>query len=176
MKYPLSLRVLHWLMAILILGLIGVGFYMANLPGDAPDKYALYGPHKALGFIVLLLVVIRIAVRLASKLPRPCPGLHRREVKLAHSVHLVLYAAMLVMALSGFLMSSASPKSAGLDLFGLVTIPSIIEKNAEWATFFHTVHGYAAIVLCAVLALHLIGFIKHQLIEKPRKNLLNRML
>lgn len=176
MKYPLTLRLLHWLMALIILAVIGMGFYMADLPRDAADKFELYPIHKALGFIALLLIFLRIAVRLTTQVPKPPSGFKPWEILLSRAVHFLLYAAMLGMALSGYLMSSLSARSDGLSLFGLVTVPDFLGKSDFWGGIFHQMHGLGAYVIAAAIALHLAGVIKHRFLDAPENDVLQRMI
>jgi cytochrome b561 len=176
MKYPLSLRVLHWLMAAMILGLIAVGFYMAGIPSDAADKYALYPMHKAIGFMVLVLLLVRVPTRLRGKIPSAPEGLEKWEVNLSHVIHILLYVAMFTIAFSGYMMNSTFQYVDGLDLFGLFTVPDITEKSEYWNGVFHTVHSISAWVLSISLALHIAGALKHRFLDAPENDVLKRMV
>ena len=176
MKYSKSLRVVHWVMAALILGLITVGFYMSNIEADAPDKYELYPIHKSFGFIVLMLFFIRIVTRLKSHIPAPPEGLQSWEVRLSHIVHGLLYVSMFSMAFSGFMMNSTYAYVEGLDMFGLFTVPDITEKSEYWNSIFHTVHETAAYVLVGSLVLHLAGVVKHRFMDASGNDVLARMV
>lgn len=174
MKYPLALRTLHWLMAVIILSLIAVGFYMANLPDDASNKYDLYPIHKAFGFIILMLVFIRIPTRLRSKLPEPAQGLAQWEHKLSHAIHILLYLSMLTMAASGYLMSATY--GSNVSMFGLFEVPMIVGENEFWAGITHEVHEITAWVLSGSLVLHIAGVIKHRFMDAPENDVLKRMI
>ncbi len=176
MKYSLSLRVVHWVMAALILGLITVGFYMSNIEADAPDKYELYPIHKSLGFIVLMLFFIRVVTRLKSHIPAPPEGLLNWEVRLSHFVHGLLYVSMISMAFSGYMMNSTYAYVEGLDMFGLFTVPDITEKSEYWNSIFHTVHEYTAYILVGSLVLHLAGVVKHKFMDASENDVLGRMV
>ena len=176
MKYPLSIRVLHWLMAFIVMTLIGVGFYMANLPDDAANKYDLYPLHKAFGFIVLILFLIRFPARLKGPIPEAAEGLKQWEVKLSHLIHIVLYLSMFSMAVSGYFMNSTFPYVQGLDLFGLVTVPDITAKSEYWNDITHTIHSVSAYLLTGSLILHLAGVVKHRFFDERAQDVLKRMV
>ncbi len=176
MKYSISLRVVHWVMAALIFGLLVVGFYMSNIEADAPDKYELYPIHKSLGFIVLMLFFIRVVTRLRSHIPVPPEGLQSWEVRLSHAVHGLLYISMFSMALSGFMMNSTYAYVEGLDMFGLFTVPDITAKSEYWNSIFHTVHETAAYILVGSLVLHLAGVVKHRFMDASENDVLARMV
>ena len=69
-KYNIIQRIFHWLMAFVIISLIGAGFYMTNLGQSDPSKYEIYSMHKTIGTLALVLVTIRVLVRIFSKIPR----------------------------------------------------------------------------------------------------------
>ena len=176
MKYSLALRLLHWAMAALIIGLLAVGFYMADIPEQAANKYDLYPLHKAFGFVVLMLVLVRIGTRLRSTIPAPPSGLQGWEVKLSHAVHLLLYLSMFSIALSGYLMSSFYVHGHGIDLFGLITLPDLTGKSEQWSGFFHSIHTLSAYTLVGSLLLHLAGVVKHRLLDAAENDVLGRMV
>lgn len=175
-KYPPALRVLHWLMGILIIGMLCVGFYMANIPSDAPNKYSLYPWHKSFGLIVMLLVLIRLPVRWRGPLPDQAPGLQVWEHKLSKVVHVLLYAAMLLMTFSGYLMSSFHPQIDGIDMFGWFKVPDVTGKDKALSGAMHELHEIVAVLFCILLVLHIGGVIKHRLLDGPGKDVLPRML
>jgi cytochrome b561 len=163
-------------MAILIIGLVVVGFYMTNLAGDAVDKFDLYPVHKAVGFIVLMLFFIRVPARLTSKIPDPAAGLKQWENRLSHWVHILLYVSMFTMAASGYLMSSTFEFSHGISIFGLFDIPDITDKSEYWNGIFHRIHEIAAYVLSGSVILHVAGAIKHRFLDAPENDVLPRMI
>ena len=174
MKYPLSLRALHWFMALLIIGLLIVGFYMAGIPDDAANKHDLYPLHKSFGFIALLLVMLRIPTRLTAKVPNPLEGLANWEKQLSHFAHILLYLAMFTMAVSGYFMSATFGSS--ISLFGLAEVPMIVSKNEYWNGVFHEIHEYAAWLLAGTVILHIAGVIKHRFVDAPGSDVLPRMM
>lgn len=175
-KYSTALRILHWLTAATIMGLLIIGFYMANIDPDAPDKYELYPLHKSFGMVALLLVLLRLPVRLKSKIPTPAAWLAIWEQKLSQVVHILLYVAMLTMTWSGYLMSSAFKYSNGIEVFGLFIVPDLIPKSEFWTETFHVVHSTGAWSFVILLALHLGGVFKHRVLDGKAKDVLKRMV
>ncbi|MBL4607369.1 MAG: cytochrome b/b6 domain-containing protein [Pseudomonadales bacterium] len=86
-RYPLIIRLLHWVMAMTILTMLCNGLYMANIPDDAADKYDLYPTHKAFGMFVMAMIFIRIPARLMASIPSSHLGLKSWEITLSHIVH-----------------------------------------------------------------------------------------
>ena len=90
MKYPLSIRILHWLIAAIILGLMVLGYSMTPFDVDNPQfSEQLYFWHKSFGILVLILMCMRLVIRMRSTVPDPPAGLPRHEVvasKVAHKL------------------------------------------------------------------------------------------
>ena len=174
-RYRLPAIVLHWLLAVALLGLLGMGWYMTGLP-FSPQRLKLYNWHKWGGVAVLALSVLRLAWRLAYR-PPPLPA----QVSAAmpawqhaahHGVHHLLYLLFLAVPLMGWLYSSAA--GFPIVLFGVLPLPDLIGKNQELAQALKPWHGYLAYTLAALVVLHVAAVVKHQLID--RDGLLRRML
>ncbi|HNB06080.1 MAG TPA: cytochrome b, partial [Thauera aminoaromatica] len=104
--YTATAKLLHWLIALMIFGMLGFGFYMTGLD-LSPTKLELYSWHKWAGVTVFLLVLVRLAWRIGHRppaLPAHMPAIERLA---AHAGHHLLYLLMLAIPLSGWLMSSA---------------------------------------------------------------------
>lgn len=173
--YPKPLRVIHWLSAILIFSLLIIGFLMTNLP-DGPILGVFYPLHKSLGLIALLLLLTRIPLRWRGPIPAFPEEMKTWETTLSHAAHLLLYVAMLGMALSGWIMNSTWADGSGVDMFGLFVIPDITPKSDYWNDICHVVHHYCAWGLVTLLSLHVAGVIKHRFFDKPGSDVLPRMM
>lgn len=160
---------LHWIMALLIIGLLAEGLYMVSLPIGL-EKLKLYGWHKEYGILVLGLVIVRFIWRLINKAPQlSLPWL---ELLAARLVHYSFYAFMFAMPITGWLLTSAS----GLppSFFGLFTLPNLIAPNEEYRQILQTVHQGLGYGLIAVIALHIAAALKHHFINKD--DILRRMI
>lgn len=162
-NYSTVSRVFHWSVALLILGLLGVGFFMEAME-RSPLKFEIYGVHKALGMLVIGLGALRIIWRLGSKAPKSLSTYKNWEKWLSKTIHIVLYILIIAMPLSGWIMSSAG--GYGVSFFGLFEIPSIVEKNPELGKLANQIHGILAYALLGILGLHLAGALKHHVIDK----------
>jgi cytochrome b561 len=171
-RYPFLMRLLHWAMTVVILGLIGVGVYMTDLPKDDPSRGLMYGLHKSFGVIALLLVGLRILIRVMSTVPPLPAAFSAMEKNIIHAGHFALYVLMFLTPAAGYLMSCAAGK--GVSLFG-VALPSIIEPNKELAGFMNEAHEVLAFTLLAVIALHVLAVIKHARDRNPECHVLQRM-
>ncbi|MGD1923576.1 MAG: cytochrome b [Paracoccaceae bacterium] len=172
-------RLFHWSMAIVIIGLLCVGFFMANFVSDIYLQFELTQDHKSWGFVAFSLALLRVLWRLVNRapdLPVEMSGLERLA---AHVGHYGLYVCIVVMPLSGWLMSSASPlqDSYGIKnmVFGLFELPDpFIPGTEALESLFANIHFFTAITLVLLLLGHVAAALKHHFINRDR--VLMRML
>jgi cytochrome b561 len=171
LHYTSTAKALHWLMAILLFGLLALGFYMQDLP-LSPDKLKLYSWHKWAGVSAFLLVFIRLVWRAAHRPPALPDSMPKLMQLAAHAGHLALYGLMIAIPLSGWLMSSA--KGFQTVWFGLLPIPDLLDKNKELGDLLAIVHQSLNLLFIAVLLGHIGAALKHHFIDKD--DILTRML
>ncbi len=169
--YTTTAKSLHWLMAVLFFGMLGLGFYMQALP-LSPEKLKLYSWHKWIGVTVFLLALIRLAWRVTHRPPALPASMPRLMQVAAHAGHHMLYMLMFLIPLSGWLMSSA--KGFQTVWFGVLPIPDLLEKNKELGDLLLTVHVSLNYLFIAVLVGHIGAALKHHFIDKD--DILTRML
>ncbi len=163
-RYSIPAITLHWLMAILILGTLGVGLTFEDMP-FSKDKLILINWHKWAGITVLWLTAVRLSLRLITKTPAPLESLTSWEKKLSIGAHHALYLLMFAIPLSGWIMSSA--KGYPVVYFGLVQLPDLIGKQShDVAETLEEIHGLFADGFLVLLGLHVIGALKHQWLDK----------
>lgn len=167
--YGLIAILLHWIMAVLIIGLLALGLYMVQLPIGL-QKLKLYGWHKEFGLLVLGLVVVRLSWRIINT--TPSLSLPSWEWLAARLVHWSFYGFMLLMPITGWLISS----SVGLkpSFFGLFALPTLIEPNEQWREVFEKAHQWLGYALIATIVLHVAAALKHHFINKD--DILQRMI
>jgi cytochrome b561 len=162
---------LHWLVAVLIFGGFGLGWYMVDLP-VSPDKLRYYAWHKWIGVTVFGLALLRGLWRLTHRpppLPAGTPAWQRRA---ASATHALLYGLMLAIPVSGWLFSSAS--GFPTVYLGWVQLPDLVARDRELAAWLKSVHLYLNYTLAALVAVHVAASLKHQFVD--RDGLLARML
>ncbi len=172
-KYHISIRIMHWSMALLILGMIAAGWYMAGLPKDDALKAPLTNLHKSFGTLALILFFVRLVIRLATKappLPETIPAIQRL---LAHLGHAGLYVFMFIVPLSGYAMSNLY--GYGVKMFGM-EMPRLFSANKEFAALARESHGILPFLLLGLIALHVGAVVQHRFFEKPENDVLKRML
>lgn len=170
-RYTPTAIVLHWLMAVLLVGLFGVGLYMHDLP-LSPWKLRVYSWHKWAGVTAFALVLARLAWRLGHRPPALPAAMPAWQQRAAHGLHHLLYLLMLAIPLSGWLMSSA----LGFQTvwFGVLPLPDLLAKDKELGEALKGVHMSLNFGLAALVVAHVGAAVKHHLID--RDDILSRML
>jgi cytochrome b561 len=168
-RYTTTAIALHWLLAVMILGALAVGLTMTSLP-FSPLRLKLYNWHKWAGVTILLLSALRLLWRLTHR-PPAMPPMPAWQARAAHAAHVVLYALFFAVPLAGWAYSSAA--GFPIVLFGVLPLPDFVPASRELAATLKPVHAALAWTLGAVVALHVAGALKHQLID--RDGLLQRM-
>lgn len=173
-KYAVSSKLIHWFMAALIIFLLALGFYMEEfLSKEATNRMEIYNLHKSFGVVALIFIAVRIINRLIFAVPALPNSMPKIEKALAHLGHLALYILMILMPISGYLMSNSF--GYPVKLFA-IEMPKIAETNFDLGKIYGTIHGLAAYCLLAVLSLHIIAVIKHRFFDKPENDVLKRMI
>lgn len=161
-EYGLIARLFHWLVAVLILGLLPVGLFMNGME-NSPLKFEIYALHKSFGMLVFFLGLGRILWRFISPAPDHLETHAHWEVTLAGAAHFWLYVCMIGMPLTGWLMSSAG--EFPVPFFG-VQLPYLIGKDQAMLELFGEVHEILGYTLLFVLGLHMAGALKHHVIDR----------
>lgn len=160
---------LHWLLALLIIGAFGMGLYMTSLP-FSPQRLKLFSWHKWAGITILTLSTLRLLWRLSHRPPPDVPG-PPWQIRAAHLTHRLMYALFFAIPLVGWVYSSAAGVS--VVLFGLFPLPDLVAPDKALADSLKPLHAVLAFALAALVVLHVLAALKHQLIDHD--GLLRRM-
>ncbi|MBL4909424.1 MAG: cytochrome b [Alteromonadaceae bacterium] len=155
---------LHWLVAVLIFTLFALGVWMVDLTYYHAWYKSAPALHKSIGISLLLLMLLRLLWRLQQIQPQPLSTHRQFERKAGHTVHLLLYGLFFLIALSGYLISTADGR--GIDVFQLFTVPALgafIENQEDIAG---VIHQYLAYSLILLTLLHALAALKHHIIDK----------
>lgn len=167
-RYTLVAIVLHWLIALGILALLGLGLAMTRGPLAPMDRFAFYQWHKSIGLTVLVLMAVRVVWRLFHR-PPPLPDtMPKAERRAAGAAHLALYGLLLAMPLVGWAMVSASPYNIPTVLYGVIPWPHLpvlpeLPNKAAIEGALKLVHSTGAWLLMALLLLHIGAALRHHL-------------
>lgn len=161
---------LHWLSALAVVGLFAMGWWMTEL--GYYDTWYNLGPwwHRSVGVLLLVATLLRVAWRFL--LPAPVARGPRLERIAAHLGHIGLYVLMLVVLVSGYMISTADGRS--IDVFGWFQAPAIISDLPNQATLVGTIHWYSALALIILAVGHALAALKHLLVD--RNDVLLRMV
>jgi cytochrome b561 len=190
-RYTKTAVILHWIIALGIFIMFGIGWYMADLPKKVPDQSSFdlfdlgvyswqvavpesprafyFNLHKSIGITVFALIFVRILWRFTHKPPTLLASYKEIERKLATGAHFVLYILMFALPFSG--LKTALYSKFGVKWFGIPLISGVDDKVVR--DFWVEAHETIGIVLLVIVGIHVLGAIKHKFIDKDET--LNRM-
>lgn len=163
-KYSVPARLIHWVMAILVLGMIPVGFLMVREGLDRGLQNFLFVSHKNIGVLLLLLIFVRLLYRWRNP-PQLAPvPLPKAQEIAAKAAHIGLYALLLIMPLAGYVRVRAGgfPIEA-LDAMG---IPSLVPRSDALAEFAKEVHFYGSYAIAGLVLAHIGAAAYHGLMRR----------
>ncbi|WP_423187681.1 cytochrome b [Alishewanella sp. d11] len=159
--YPLAMRVMHWLMAALILSLLFVGLSMVTSLGAW--QYTLLNWHKTAGLIAALALIVRLGIRLMSTKPALPSSMPKLQYYAAKLTHWAFYLLLGCMPLTGYLMQNAAGRP--VMLFGQA-LPQLISTDLAWYGLFRELHAWLSVLLMALIILHITAALYHGLIKR----------
>jgi cytochrome b561 len=165
-------KCLHWLVALAVFALFALGYWMVGLDYYSEWYKAAPHYHKSMGILLALTVLVRLIWRVSNPRVKPLANHQPWEVTLAHWVHGLLYVLLLVLFVSGYLISTADGRA--IDVFNWFSVPSLgalIENQEDIAGWIHKWVAYSLMVL---VGFHLVGALKHHWIDKDET--LKRMM
>src|SRR5213595_1489293 len=108
LRYTRPAILLHWLIALLIVGTFTLGLVMTDIPGLTPTKLKYYSWHKWAGVTILALAAVRLLWRLKSTPPAYPDNMPGWQQSAAHGLHGLLYVLIFAVPLSGYFYTSAA--------------------------------------------------------------------
>lgn len=170
-RYGLLTRCLHWTLAILTLALIGMGWWMMDLGYYDAWYYASRQWHEALGLLVWVLGLVFAAWHLINRPPKSLTA-KPWETWASRIAHKLLYLALLVLPVAGYLIETAD--GSALGLFDVITLPALGKLGEQGRLVAEWVHAVGAYGLLAIASVHAAGALKHHFFDRDRT--LTRML
>ena len=183
-RYTKTAVILHWLIALCIAAMFVLGWFMTDLSKDLPKQNAFnlfdlgiftwnvdeavsprsfyFNLHKSIGLTILALIVVRILWRVTHKPPAALATYKAWERKLATSAHHLLYLLMIALPVSGLIMAIYS--KYGVKWFGMPFIAGL--DNNPMREVFEASHEIIGIIMLSILALHVLGGLKHKFVDK----------
>ena len=182
--YTKTAVILHWLIALGIFGMFALGWFMSDIPKEAPKQLSFdlfnwgiytwqmleeisprsfyFNVHKSLGVTIFALILLRIIWRLTHTPPALLSSYKDIERKLANGTQRLLYLLMLVLPLSGVIMAMYS--KYGIKWFGMNFIKGL--DNNPMRELYKNIHEIVGLILLAFVVIHILGALKHKLIDK----------
>ena len=163
-RYSMGAIVLHWLIALAIIGNWLLAQYAERLEHQKLEAQheAAMGTHFALGMTVLILSVLRILWRLVHRPPAPNPAHKPWERTLASVIHKLFYILIIGLPFTGYMMLQTYLGGMDVNMFGLFDFPGIAMAKDKGANeVFHELHEIFATVMVVLLGLHVLGALKH---------------
>lgn len=165
---PLTIT-LHWVIALTLIALMGIGFYMSMF-----EFYPLYDWHKSFGVLIFAVILLRVWWRIKNGWPVPVHAYPKLEHRLAQVTHWVLIVGTVLMPVSGMMYSGLG--GYGIKVFGWAMVPGNKNPATGETEPFHAglsslgqvTHEWLGYVLAGAIILHIVGALKHHLIDKDR--------
>jgi len=159
--YSLSMRIIHWLMAAAML------FTLISMPiAQYIVTQPFYDLHRAMGFVLLILVVIRLVAYRFSKPPSPLPDTMPKSQKMIAEInHFLLYAALILHPILGWYATNAWGVK-NIPFFGVWTLPALTEKNRELGNQLLAIHHWVGYFILALVVMHIAAAIYHHKVKK----------
>jgi cytochrome b561 len=183
-RYTRVAIILHWLIALAIFFMIGLGWYMTELPKDGPKQIAFdlfdlgmyswqmsepgsprmfyFNLHKSVGLTLFALILFRLYWRVTHTPPAMLSSYQAWERKLATGTHHFLYLLMVAIPLTGLLMSLNS--KFGINWFGMHVFDGVDNKDVR--DTFEELHELGANLIIALIVVHIVGALKHHFLDK----------
>jgi cytochrome b561 len=170
--YGAVARALHWLVALLAVAVVMLGWAMLQAPRETISREVLMLLHRSLGLLILALMLFRALWRLRHPPPPLPPEFPRVEALAAYADHALLYLLFIVMPLSGYLNSAFAGHS--VSVFGLAIIPPLMSESPRLSQAAIAVHLAGQFLVYALVGLHVGAAMMHRFVR--RNTILARML
>lgn len=183
-RYTKTAVILHWLIALVVIAMFALGWYMTELPKEAAKQTAFdlfdlgvytwhlaeevsprnfyFNLHKSVGVTLLALIALRVLWRITHRPPTMLASYKAWEKKLATGTHHMLYLLMVAMPVSGLIMAMSG--KYGVKWFGIEIIAGL--DNSTLRDVFKEAHEIIGAIFITVIILHILGALKHRLIDK----------
>ena len=163
-RYDRIAIALHWLIGVALMGQVAFGFLLDEIaPRGTPARTGVINLHKSFGIVLALLIIARLAWRLAHRPPRWPDALPQWQRRTAELAHRALYVCMVMMPLSGYVASNFSKH--GVKFFGTTLAPWGADLPQVYG-FFNGVHIVTAYVFTALIVVHVAAALKHALVDR----------
>lgn len=161
--YTSTAKTLHWIVAVLVIGLIAVGIGREFMP-KGPERDFVTMLHKATGIVTLVLMLVRLGYRIANPPPPSEPGLASWKIGLSHATHWAIYAIVIVMPILGWVGSNALGRP--VSMYGLFNLPTLVAENKPFGESVYDIHGLLGFTLLGLVVVHVAAALHHHFVLK----------
>jgi cytochrome b561 len=166
-------RLFHWLSAVLILFLVGYGWWMTHL-AERAGRLTHYQLHSLIGWYVLFLIALRFLWRVGNAVPALPTELPRWRRTAARGAHWLLYFLMVFVSISGWMVADTFRQPIEATLFGFIPVLHLLDaSNRAFRALIEETHAVSSYVLLALVAVHVVGALNHHYWQK--NDVLRRM-
>ena len=166
-------RLFHWLSAVLILFLVGYGWWMTHL-AERAGRLTHYQLHSLIGWYVLFLIALRLLWRVGNAVPALPGELPRWRRAAARSAHWLLYFLMFFVSSSGWMVADTLRQPIEATLFGFIPVPHLLDASRRpFRALIEETHLVSSYVLLALVVVHFAGALDHHFRQK--NDVLRRM-
>lgn len=171
-SYDGAARAIHWLVAVLAVIVVGLGWTMLAAPRNTAPRDMLLLWHRSIGLTILGAMAFRCWWRWRRPPPPLPPHLRRLEAALARLTHVALYLVFIAMPLAGY--ASAAAAGDAVSFFGLFSIPPLLPENPRLSQIAIAAHLVGQYFIYLFVAFHVTGALFHGVVK--RDGVLERML
>ncbi len=171
-EYGIANKLFHWLIALHVIGLFALGFWMIDLTYYSEWYQTAPFLHESFGLLLTFIFISKLLSYFVNPLPQPLLNHSAIEIKLATIAKWSLNGLILLILISGFLISTADFRA--INVFNLFEIPPLFEAFESQAKLSGSIHKWGAYILIGLVILHFFGALKHHFIDKDKT--LKRML
>ena len=161
--YGLIAKLLHWLIAVCMIALIVIGWYLSGLSDERVLYWRLLDLHETLGLSFFIIVPLKVMWRMISPNPQVLRGLSQWERRAARIVHELFVIAIVVIPVSGFLFVASNGEA--VRLYGMITIPDIGRLSKGVRSLLIDTHYYVSYGCAALIAVHILAALKHRFVD-----------
>ena len=171
-RYGLVARGFHWMVAVLVIGLLWLGWYMVDVGYYGRWYNTSLVWHKSLGMLALLTAGLQVCWSIGSRRPVPVTSMAAWERVGARLMRVVLFTLVVTVPVTGYIISTSA--GAGISVFGWFEVPALLPGNEVMRDLAVDLHYYLAYIMLVLVLVHVAAALKHQLID--RDGVLRRMI
>jgi cytochrome b561 len=164
--YSTSAKLMHWFVAVAVIALLALGPVMKRLVPEGSLRDNLYNFHEALGALVLIVMVLRLARRIAFGVPAPDASMPQVEQRASLWAQYALYVLLFIVTILGW--AGTNAYGDPVRVFGLFDFPAILGKDQPLSDRIFVWHLICGILIGVIVALHIVGALYHWLVKGDR--------